>query len=190
MDDETVDLFKQVRRYLGPDNWEVMRSTSESELLLFKKFDIDVDKSYYVKGNKSILGKFKSFYLTRCLKKHPIYYTCSLYEYAEGLSSADKDEFGLNVSKDLLFLYMHEHQPSLGNSRIWLTETVIGRVADRNRKGLVTVILSEIGVSEFEKCGEMEVIDLGGSIISSKVAEACKEISRSNVQSIGSVDFS
>ena len=193
MDDEKVELFKQIRLYLGTDNWEKMKETSESELLLFKKFDININKSYYVKGNQDILNKFKSFYLTRCLKKHPLYTTCSLYEYAEGMTSADKDEYGLSVSKDLLFLYMHKHGSFLGNSRVWLTETVINRIADRNRKGLVTVILSEMSMTEFEDCGEMDIIDLGGSIVSSRVAEACKEVNKnkkSSVKSTGSVDLS
>ena len=123
-----------------------------------------------------MLKKFKAFYLTRCLKKRPLFTQCSLYEYAEGMSSADRDEFGLNVSKDLLFLYMHQHIFTIGKSRAWLTETVINKIADRNRVGLVTIILSELEVSEFENCGEMKIINLGNFIKAIKAEEALKEI--------------
>ena len=174
----TVELFKYARLYLGPDNWDFIRSTTEKELALFKKVKLNMSSSYFVKGNKEILNKFKAFYLTRCLKNRPLFTQCSIYEYAEGMSSADKDEFGLNVSKDLLFLYMHEHIFSLGNSRLWLTETIINKVADRNRVGLITIILSEISVSEFEKCGEMKVVNLGGATISESTEEALKSISK------------
>lgn len=172
----TVELFKYARLYLGSNNWEEIRKTSKKELKLFQDTNISLDSSYFVCGNTSLLRKFKAFYLTRCLKKRPLYTECSLYEYAEGFSSIDKDEFGLNVSKDLLFLYMHEHIFTLGNSRTWLTETVINKIADRNRVGLITIILSELDMPEFENCGEMRVIKLGASISQATVQEALNDV--------------
>ncbi len=169
-DTNVVDLFKYARLYLGPDNWEFIRKTSKEELLIFQSIDLNTSDSYFVKGNNSLLNKFKAFYLTRCLKKKPLYTQCSIYEYADGVCSADKDEFGLGVAKDLLFLYMHEHISSIGNSRKWLTETVVNRIADRNRIGLVTVILSETKVPEFEECGELKIIDLSSAQTSSSKA--------------------
>ena len=160
MDDKKTELLKHIKRYLGEDNWSLIRETTKAEHSLFQKIKLDINKSYFILGNRKTLEKFKAFYLTRCLKKRPLYTSCSLYEYAEGVTSTDKDEFGLNVFKELLFLYMHEHMSTLGNSRIWLTETVINKIADRNIKGLVTIVLSEIDVKEFEDCGEMEVVNL------------------------------
>lgn len=171
MEESKIELFKYARLYLGVDNWKTMKETSSEELALFKQVNMSLNKSYFIMGNRKLLEKFKAFYLTRCLKKRPLYTQCSLYEYADGMSSADKDEFGLNVSKELLFLFMHEHVPSLGNSRKWLTETIINKVADRNIKGLVTIILSEVEVEEFEKCGELEVIDFQESIRSKNTVE-------------------
>lgn len=163
-DTNSTELFKYARLYLGMENWEFMKKTTPTELKMFQDTNVDIESSYFVKGNELILKKFKAFYLTRCLKKRPLYTQCSIYDYADGLSSADKDEFGLNVSKDLLFLYMHCHMTDLGRSRQWLTSTVVNKVADRNRIGLVTVILSEVNVPEFEDCGELKVVDFGGVI--------------------------
>lgn len=176
LSEEEINLAKSLKTFLGPDDWKELTKTTEYEFSLFKKVEFDVRKSYFVRGNRNLLGKFKSFFLTRCLKWHPMYTGCSLYEYAEGVSSPDKDEFGLTISKELLFLYMHEHMSTLGNSRIWLTETIINKVADRNRKGLVTVILSEIDVEEFERCGEMGVINLleGNQVM--KTSEALSDL--------------
>lgn len=160
-DTNNTELFKYLRLYLGQDSWNLLRKITPKELKMFQKVDINTDISYFVKGNQDILMKFKAFYLTRCVKKKSLYTQCSIYDYAEGFSTADNDEFGLSVSKDLLFLYMHCHITDLGRSRQWLTSTVINKIADRNRIGLVTVLLSEISVSEFETCGEMKVVDFG-----------------------------
>ena len=70
---ENIELFKFTRLYLGQYNWEFLRKIQESELNLFKKFDINLNKSYIVYGNNDLLNKFKAFYLTRCIKKRPLY---------------------------------------------------------------------------------------------------------------------
>lgn len=180
MDVQKTELFKQLKSYLGKDNWEAMRHTSKLELSLFQKFVIDLNKSYFIKGSQDLLMKFKAFYLTRCLKKHPLYVQCSINDYVEGLVSADRDEFGLNVSKDLLFLYVNRHLPTLGNSRLFQTEITIGKIADRNRDGLITVVLSETSVSEFEQCGEMDIINLYESVQSSNTKVVLSTIERRN----------
>ena len=174
-DAKLIELCKYVRLYLGPDNWAAIKATTEKEHLLFQKHDLIPHTSYFVKGKRDLLNKFKAFFLTRCLKERPLYVQCSFYEYVEGLSSADKDEFGLNVSKDLLFLYLHKHMYEVGRSRQWFVESAINRIADRNRAGLVTVILSEIGVPEIEECGEMKVINLGGAQSLETVKEILEE---------------
>jgi hypothetical protein len=164
-----TELFKYTRMYLGPDNWEYMRKTTQAELKLFQSYNLDLETSYFVRGNEDLLKKFKAFYLTRCLKKRPLYTQCSLYEFVENSTGADKDEFGLNISKELLFLYMHEHPVKIGRSEEFRSSFVISKAADRNRQGLVTIILSEIEVKDFEKCGEFEVIDLSKAGIQSAI---------------------
>jgi len=171
-----LELFKFTRRYLGKENWEFVKKTTKAELALFQKVDIDLSKSYFLLGNQEILSKFKAFYLTRCLKKRPLYTSCSMYEYARELSSGVKDEYGLNVDQDLLFLYLHKHMWSLGNSETWLMETTLNKVADRNRDGLTTIILSETRAPLLENSGELVVVNLSGVINSKTKEEICKGI--------------
>lgn len=158
---ENLELFKFARLYLGQSNWEYMQNTSDGELQLFKKFPINLKQSYIVYGNKDLLNKFKAFYLTRCLKSRPLYTQCFITDYANELTSGTKDEYGLNVDQDLVFLYIHKHSVStLGRSETWLTETILNKVASRNRDGLVTIILSEVKVPSMEDSSEIEVINL------------------------------
>lgn len=171
---ENLELFKFTRLYLGQMNWKLIKETSENELKLFQKIPIDVSKSYIVFGNLSTLSKFRAFYLTRCIKKRPLYSQYSMYEYASELSSSSKDEYGLNVDQDLIFLYRHEHAFSLGNSETWLVETILNKVADRNRDGLVTIILSEMRMPALEESGELEFINLSGKITAQAVSNILK----------------
>lgn len=158
---ENLELFKFARLYLGQSNWEYMQNTSDGELQLFKKFPINLKQSYIVYGNKDLLNKFKAFYLTRCLKSRPLYTQCFITDYANELTSGTKDDYGLNVDQDLVFLYIHKHSVStLGRSETWLTETILNKVASRNRDGLVTLILSEVKVPSMEDSSEIEVINL------------------------------
>jgi hypothetical protein len=163
---ENLELFKFARLYLGQTNWKNLKDTSKAELELFQKEPIDLTKSYIVYGNKDLLNKFKAFYLTRCLKTRPLYMQCYVTDYASELTSSTKDEYGLNVDQDLIFLYIHKHSIStLGKSETWLTETILNKVASRNRDGLITIILSEIRVPLLEDTTEIEVINLSEVIV-------------------------
>jgi hypothetical protein len=167
---ENLELFKFARLYLGQANWEWMQKTSKSELDLFQKTPIDLKKSYIVYGSKDLLSKFKAFYLTRCLKTRPLYMQCFISDYANELMTSTKDDYGLNVDQDLIFLYIHEHSiSSLGRSETWLTETILNKVASRNRDGLITIILSEIKVPSLADSSELEVINLSGVLVKETV---------------------
>ena len=158
---ENLELFKFARLYLGQANWENLKKTSDKELASFQKAQVDIKQSYIVYGNKDLLDKFKAFYLTRCLKSRPLYMQCFVTDYANELMSSTKDEYGLNVDQDLVFLYIHKHSIStLGRSETWLTETILNKVASRNRDGLITVILSEVRVPSLEDSSELKVINL------------------------------
>ena len=81
----------------------------------------------------------------------------------------------MNVDQDLIFLYKNNHEYSFGNSETWLAETTRNKIANRNREGLVTVVLSEIRMPVLEESGELEVINLAGgatSIATKKILES------------------
>jgi hypothetical protein len=164
------EIPKQVRLYLGKTNWEFISKTTPNEQALFQKQNLDMSKSYIVYGNRDLLLKFKTFYLTRCIKSKPLYMQCYVDEYASALTSSTKDEYGLNIDQDLIFLYIHEYSVSkLGRSEAWLTETILNKVASRNRDGLITIILSEVKVQPLSESPELEVINLSGVVIKENV---------------------
>jgi hypothetical protein len=164
------EIPKQVRLYLGKANWEFISKTTPNEQALFQKQNLDMSKSYIVYGNRDLLLKFKTFYLTRCIKSKPLYMQCYVDEYASALTSSTKDEYGLNIDQDLIFLYIHEYSVSkLGRSEAWLTETILNKVASRNRDGLITIILSEVKVQPLSESPELEVINLSGVVIKENV---------------------
>ena len=158
-----LDLSKQIRLYLGKTNWDNLKKASPKEHAMFQKQLIDLEQSYIVYGGRNLLLKFKAFYLTRCIKEKPLYMQCYIDEYAIALSSSTKDDYGLNIDQDLIFLYIHEYSVSdLGRSEAWLTETILNKVASRNRDGLRTIILSEVRVPSLACSAELKVIDFAG----------------------------
>ena len=173
---ENLELLKFTRLYLGQTNWELIKKTSESELKLFQRNPIDLNKSYLVLGTEDLLKKYRAFFLTRCIKKRPLYAQYSMYDYATELSSEVKDDGGLNVDMDLVFLYRHKHQMVTDKAEDWLVETVLNKVANRNRDGLVTVILSEISMPVLESSGELEVVNLSGAAIGERKQYVLKKI--------------
>ena len=174
MKTQNVELLEFAEKYLGEYNWSFFKKITKDDFKLFQKFPIDVNKSYLVYGNTELLNKFKAFYLTRCVKKRPIYSQYFILEYAETLSGNTKDEFGLGIDQDLIFLYRHNHMQTLGNSETWLRETVLNKVAERNRDGLVTVILSEQRMQTLETCGELEVINLSKVVLNKTIQEVAQ----------------
>ena len=170
------DYTKQVRLYLGKSNWEYIGKTTPAEHALFQKQELDLTKSYIIYGNRDLLLKFKAFYLTRCIKSKPLYMQCYVDEYASALMSNTKDDYGLNIDQDLIFLYIHEYSVSkLGRSEAWLTETILNKVASRNRDGLVTIVLSEVKVQPLTESPELEVINLSKVIIKESVRTILSE---------------
>ena len=176
---DNLELIKFIRLYLGQTNWEYAKKTSDDDLKLFQKYSKDIeklDRSYLVLGTEELLKKFKAFFLTRCIKKRPLYAQYSMYDYATELSSVTKDDGGLNVDMDLVFLYRHKHQMVTDKAEDWLVETVLNKVANRNRDGLVTVILSEISMPTLETSGELEVVNLSGVAMSNRKEDVLKRI--------------
>lgn len=183
---ENLELFKFARLYLGQENWNLIKKTSNEELELFKHFSITTDKSYIVFGTPDLLLKFRAFYLTRCLKKRPLYSQYSIHDYAVELSSGVKNEFSINIDQDLIFLYRHQHLHTIGKSEDWLLETILNKVADRNRDGLVTIILSEVRMSYLENSGEFELINLSGLAVKESMSKVLDDIKKEKESGIGS----
>ena len=173
---ENLELLKFTRLYLGQSNWELIKKTSESELKLFQKYPIELDKSYLVLGTEDLLKKYRAFFLTRCIKKRPLYAQYSMYDYATELSSITKDDGGLNVDMDLVFLYRHKHQMVTDKAEDWLVETTLNKIANRNRDGLVTVVLSEISMPTLESSGELVVVNLSGAVTGERKEYVLKKI--------------
>lgn len=187
---ENIELLKFTRLYLGQTNWELIKKTSEKELKMFQKYPIDVNKSYLVLGTEDLLKKYRAFFLTRCIKKRPLYAQYSMHDYATELSSASKDDGGLNVDMDLIFLYRHKHQMLTEKAEDWLVETILNKVANRNRDGLATVILSEMSMPTLESSGELEVVDLSGAVVGKRKQYALKKIQTEGSSNSSGTDFS
>ena len=184
---DNSNLSKQVRLYLGKANWSYISKTTEAEKALFIKQPLDLTKSYIVYGNRDILLKFKTFYLTRCIKTKPLYMQCYIDEYASALMSTTKDEYGLNIDQDLVFLYIHEYSVSdLGRSEAWLTGTILNKVASRNRDGLVTIILSEVKIPSLAESPELAIINLSEVTVKESLKAALSNCEKStNGESMG-----
>ena len=176
--DKKKEIEIQGKDFLGDYYWALYQKIklNKKEFELFKKFPIDVNKSYLVYGSTDLLEKFKAFYLTRCTKKRPRYAQFFIREYAETLSGNTKDEFGLGVDFELLFIYRHNHMQTIGNSELWLCETVLNKIAERNRDGYVTILLSEQRMPILEDCGELEVINLSKVVLNKTIQEVAQEM--------------
>ena len=178
---DNLELVKFLRLYLGQSNWEYLKKTTNEEQELFKKTPIDLNKSYFVFGTPELLNKYKAFYLTRCVKKRPLYSQYFMDDYAKELSSSTKDDYGLNVDQDLIFLYKNNHEYSFGNSEAWLKETVLNKIANRNRDGLVTVVLSELRMKTLEESGELVFINLAGKVASISTKKALESLKSTGI---------
>ena len=162
--------------YLGEENLNNLKSITPEDYQLFTSFNLNTKNSYFVKGSSKLLRKFKAYFIALCSFYRYSYATAMLKEYVEGLTDkADDMTSILGVERELLFLYLHREVSGLGNTDAWLCASTLDRVANRKRKGLVTVILSERSFPSFENSKELKVIDLGGyakTINPSQVAEA------------------
>ena len=173
---QNLKLIKFIKDFVGDEGWDSMKETSKEELTLFKKQKIDLKSSYLVYGSPSLLEKFKIFYLTRCIKDRPYFKQYYMDEYASVLSSGTKDTTDFLIDVDLLFLYKNNHSYSFGNSDAWLVETILNKVSNRNRDGLVTIILSEIALPDLEHSGEFITLNLAGITASLEKSKAISTI--------------
>ena len=154
---------ESIDSYLGEKEKSVLRTIDKETLKLFKNKHIIPNTSYYVRGFKAILEQFKAYYLVNCLKEEirPKYGLHMITEWASLLSSTSMDDYGAD---DVLFLYAHKNDIDIGKSEEWLAKTIINDVANRNRKGYATVILTERDLPLIKTCGELTPITLSKTI--------------------------
>lgn len=175
------DVNKEIESYLGEDNLKLIKSLTKEELTKFKNYKISPNQSYFVKGNKEKLDKFMAYFLTKCVYNRPSYMKIMLKEYVEGyLDRHDEGTFLLGADKQLLFLYLHKEVSGIGNTDAWIGTSTLDKVANRNRKGLITVILSERAFDILEESSEFKVIQLGGASTTKSVERVAKSIADQN----------
>ena len=184
------DSDESIEIYLGESNMEYLREITPEEYDLFTSFNLNTKKSYFVKGKEKSLKKFKAFFIALCSFERYSYATAMLKEYIEGLSDkSDEMSSILGVERELLFLYLHREASGVGGTDNWLCTSTIDRVANRKRKGLVTVILSERSVPSFELSKEMKTINLGGFAKPVSISEVAEEVKNSAEQSDGNIQI-
>ena len=171
--EELIGSFEQ---YLGEKNLKNLRKVTPKERALYESLLPSVDKSYLVKGKSSSLKKFKAYFLARCFGKRYESATFMLKDYIEGLTDKDDDLFFSSSDKELLFLYIHGESSGWGNTDNWIASTTIDKVANRRRKGLKTVILSERDFPLLENTKELRIINLGGAEKAQKAEEVAQKI--------------
>ena len=174
-------LREEISAYLGRKRTKVLDNLSQEDWEKLKNLEVSPTKSYFIKGSRSSLKKFEAYFLFLCAYNKPLYHKYLITEYAERLSKPATDALDdlIGVDKELIILYMHNVQVGVGNSVNWLVTTVLNKVANRNREGNVTIILSERDFIPFQDSKELINIDLGGATRSVQVEDALKNDSQS-----------
>lgn len=152
--------------YIGEENSATMKAFTEEDWNYFRGLNIDLNKSYFVRGSRETLKKFEAFYLSRCVYVKPSYAHYILSEYIAHVGSviAVQEEELSFTEKDLLFLYVHDNLIGTGNSEAWVFTAALNKIAIRNRFGLSTIVLSERNVSMLDSSSELISVKLKGSI--------------------------
>lgn len=179
------EVFDSFDKYLGEKNLKNLRKITPKEREFLEKKLPSIGNVYFVKGKLSSLKKFKAYFLARCLDKMYETATFMLKEYIEGLTENrdDDDMFYMSADKELIFLYIHGECSGWGNTDNWIATTTIDKVANRRRKGLKTVILSERDFPLLEGSKEFKgsVINLGGAEKAQKAEEVIQKMQNDNI---------
>ena len=171
------EIIESFECYLGEKNLKNLRKITLKERELYEKLLPSIGNAYFVKGKGSSLKKFKAYFLARCLAKRYESATFMLKDYVTGLTEKNDDElFTAGVEKELLFLYLHREVSGWGNTDNWLASTTIDKVANRKRKGLKTVILSERDFPLLETSKELKVINIGGAETAQRAEEVLQKM--------------
>ena len=171
------DVTESIKEYLGEENYKVLKSITLDEYNELISFNISPVKSYFVKGVAPKLKKFQAYFIAVCSQKRYSYSTFMMKDYVTGLAERNDDlTFLMGADKELLFLYLHGETSGIGNTDAWLGYSALDKIANRNRKGLVTVVLSERDFPLFEGSSELEKINLGGAVTAKTVEAAVNKV--------------
>lgn len=177
------EVAESIDSYLGEREKEVLKTLTPSILKSFMQLRIKLNTSYYVYGTRTLLAQFKAFYLASCLKEvaRPKYGMQMITDRAQMLFEDSPEDLGAD---EVLFLYAHSNNVSTGKSEEWLARTIINDVANRNRKGYTTIILTERELPEIKRCGELIPVSLSSS--KKSIKRIVDEISTADVNDDGS----
>lgn len=191
------DLRAEISAYLGKTRTLILDKLTKKEWETFEKLKINPRNSYFVKGDKEALKKFEAYFLFLCAYSKPLYKNYLFEDYARLISNLnnvststndDLDEIG--IDRELVILYIHDVQMGVGNTTGWLTVTVLNKIANRNRQGNITLVLSERDFVAFQDSTELKCIDLGGATLVAKASEILegivkkKEVEKENGTSV------
>ena len=167
------EVHESIREYMG-DYTDVLKELTLKEYDTFTELLPKVQKTaYFVKGNQSMLRKFKAFFIARCVLERYDYSSMMLKDYVEGISEKSDDElFIAGINRDLVFLYLHKEVSGIGKTDDWMGAAALDRMVNRKREGLITVVLSERDFPQIESSDEIKKIDLGGAWTANKMASA------------------
>lgn len=156
---------EEITAYIGEERAALLSSFTPEDWDRFSKFNIDLDKSYFVRGSKENLDKFEAFFLMCCGYKKPLYAKYLLSEYIAHVGPViiTEDSDVSFSEKDLLILYLHNNLLGTGNSEAWVFTAALNKITNRNRLGFKTLILSERNVNLFDTSSELVNIKLAGS---------------------------
>lgn len=171
------DVNDSINIYVGEENLKVLRNITKKEYELLQSLNLNSTSSYFVKGSRNQLKMFKAFFIAKCAYERYSYAECQLKEYIEGLQDREDDfSFLTGVERELLFLYLHKESSGIGNTDNWLATTALDKITSRNRKGLITVLLSERDFPIVEESDEVKVIDMGGAVMSKNASIIASKI--------------
>ena len=180
MDQDAKLLRDEIAAYLGTDRTKILDNFKDDDWKKFQGLHVNPKCSYFVKGSPKRLKKFEAYFLFLCAYKKPLYNRYLIEEYKDILTapmkanSEELDEIGSD--RELIFLYMHNVEMGVGNTTGFVTVTILNKIANRNRQGNVTVVLSERDFPAFQNTAELKVIDLGGASITAQASAIVENI--------------
>ena len=179
-------------RYVGPKVKELLGKTTLKQMKTFDSKIGEIKGAYFVKASKSLLKKFQAYFIAKCAPKAYSYSTFMLKDFLSGLANNVGDElFVAGTGKDVLFLYLHGELSGIGNTDNWVSTTTVDVAANRTRKNLITVVLSERDLPTMENSKEFKVISLGGAEKAKEIVEVIEGIKSTEVkQGISATDYS
>ena len=171
-------LENDFERYVGSKVMKILNKTTIEQMKFFESKIGVIKGAYFIRGSRKFLRRFRAYFVARCAPKAYSYSTFMLKKFIEGLTDNNNNDelFIAGASKDVLFLYLHKQLSGIGNTDNWLCTTTVDIAANRTRKDLITVILSEREVPSMENSGEFKVIDIGGADKAKEISEVFAKI--------------